>query len=72
MNLNGVGTGKCAEVKSLEGGEVMCKRLMEMGVNKGALIEVIKNDIGPLIIGLGRTRYALGRGMAQRVMVKEI
>jgi ferrous iron transport protein A len=70
--LNAIGIGKCGEVNSIAGGEMICKRLMEMGINKGALIEVIRNDVGPLIIGLGQTRFALGRGMAQKVMVKEV
>ena len=70
--LNAIGIGKYGEVNSIDGGEMMCKRLMEMGINKGALIEVIRNDVGPLIIGLGQTRFALGRGMAQKVMVKEV
>jgi ferrous iron transport protein A len=70
--LNSIGIGKYGEVNSIDGGEMMCKRLMEMGINKGALIEVIRNDVGPLIIGLGQTRFALGRGMAQKVMVKEV
>jgi ferrous iron transport protein A len=70
--LNSISIGKYGEVNSIDGGEMMCKRLMEMGINKGALIEVIRNDVGPLIIGLGQTRFALGRGMAQKVMVKEV
>lgn len=70
--LNAISIGKYAEVKNLHGGEMMCKRLMEMGLNKGALIEVISNDAGPLIIALGQTRFALGRGMAQKVMVVEV
>jgi ferrous iron transport protein A len=70
--LNVLNIGKYAKVKELEGGEMMCKRLMEMGINKGAVIEVIRNDSGPLIIGLGETRFVLGRGMAQKVMVQEV
>ncbi|MBZ9634464.1 ferrous iron transport protein A [Clostridium sp. FP1] len=70
--LNAIGTGKIAEVVNIHGGEMMCKRLMEMGVNKGALIQVLKNDAGQLIIGLGKTRFVLGRGMAQKVLVVEV
>ena len=70
--LNAIGIGRNAEVVELHGGEMMCKRLMEMGVNKGALIQIIKNDSGPLIIGLGQSRFALGRGMAQKVLVIEV
>lgn len=70
--LNAIGIGKYAEVNNLDGGEVMCKKLMEMGMNKGAVIQIIRNDAGPLIIKLGETRFALGRGMAQKVMVREV
>ena len=50
----------------------MCKKLMEMGVNKGNVIEVVRNDAGPLIIKVGEMRLVLGRGMAQKVMVREV
>lgn len=70
--LNSIGIGKYAEVNNVEGGELMCKKLMEMGVNKGALVEIVRNDAGPLIIKIGETRLVLGRGMAQKVMVREV
>lgn len=72
ISLNAISVGRYVEIQNLEGGEVMCKRLMEMGINKGIVIEVIRNDTGPLIIGLGQTRFALARGMAQKVMVREV
>lgn len=72
MPLNAIGIGKYAEVNNLDGGELMGKKLMEMGVNKGAILEMIRNDAGPLIIKVGETRLVLGRGMAQKVMVREV
>lgn len=70
--LNSIGVGKYAEVSNVMGGELMCKKLMEMGVNKGNVIEVVRNDAGPLIIKVGEMRLVLGRGMAQKVMVREV
>lgn len=70
--LNAIGVGKYAEVSNIEGGELMGKKLMEMGVNKGTVIEIVRNDSGPLIIKVGETRLVLGRGMAQKVVVKEV
>lgn len=70
--LNAIGIGKRVEVNNLEGGESMCKKLMEMGMNTGAIMQMIKNDTGALIVKIGETRLVLGRGMAQKVMVKEI
>ena len=72
MPLNAIGTGKCAQVDSLEGGQIMCKKLMEMGMNTGSVIKMVKNDIGALIVKVGETRLVLGRGMAQKVIVREI
>ncbi len=70
--LNSIDMGKYAEINNIIGGEVMCKKLMEMGVNKGIVIEILRNDAGPLIVKVGETRLVLGRGMAQKVMVKEV
>ena len=69
--LNSIGIGKYAEINNVIGGELMCKKIMEMGVSKGDVIEIIKNDHGPLIVKVGN-RLVLGRGMAQKVMVREV
>lgn len=70
--LNAIQIGKQAQVYDLAGGEIMCKKLMEMGFNKGAVVNMVKNDTGALIIKLGETKLVLGRGMAQKVFVREI
>jgi ferrous iron transport protein A len=72
MPLNFIGIGKSAEINSVQGGESLTKKIMEMGMNTGAIIKIIKNDSGPLIIKVGETRLVLGRGMAQKVMVCEV
>jgi len=60
------------EVKDIEGSENMCKKLLEMGMNTGAIIKMVKNDTGALIVRVGESRLVLGRGMAQKVRVREI
>lgn len=72
MPLNFIGIGKLAEVNCVQGGEAMCKKIMEMGMSKGAIIKIMKNDSGPLIVRVGETRLVLGHGMAQKVMVREV
>ncbi len=72
MPLNFIGIGKSAEVSSIQGGEGLSKKIMEMGMSTGAIIKIMKNDSGPLIIKIGETRLVLGRGMAQKVMVCEV
>lgn len=70
--LNAISMGRSAEIRDVVGGEVMCKKLMEMGLSKGTIIEIMNNDIGHLVVKLGETRLVLGRSMAQKVMVREI
>ena len=64
--------GQEAMVMDIIGGPGLRKRLIELGFSKGAIVRVIQNDRGPLIIALGEARVALGYGMAQKVIVKEI
>ena len=45
------------------------KRLYELGLNKGAKVTMVKNDIGPVILNLYGHKLALGRGLASKIMV---
>jgi ferrous iron transport protein A len=43
-----------------------------MGMTKGKSLRMIQNNAcGPVIVALGETRLALGRGMALKVLVEE-
>lgn len=70
MPLIFVNKGEKARVQQINGGDTFSKKMMEMGFYKGMEIEIIRNDNGPLIIGLDGSRIALGRAMAQRIMVQ--
>ncbi len=56
-------------VENIISGKKLSKRLYEMGFNKGAEIKVIKNDVGPLIVSLSGSTIAIGRGIAQKIMI---
>jgi ferrous iron transport protein A len=63
------------ELKILQVGheEKFKKRLSDMGIYKDAMVKIIKNDIpGPLIIDIKGSRLILGRGQAQKIMVKGV
>ena len=48
----------------------MSKKLCEIGIYPKSLLKVIKNDIsGPLIVEVKGSRFVLGRGQAQKIMV---
>ena len=61
--------GEQGTVKEISSGKSATKRLYEMGLNTGAKVKVMKNDAGPLIISLSGSKIALGRGLAQKIMI---
>jgi ferrous iron transport protein A len=64
--------GKIGIVKEINGGIKIRRRLTEMGIFRGSVIRVIKNDFGgPLIVSIGEERLALGRGISFKIMVEE-
>jgi ferrous iron transport protein A len=53
----------------IDGGNCMRNRLADMGVFPGALVEVLRNEGGPVLLKVGSGRLALGRQMAERIMI---
>ncbi len=64
-------TGETAVIKSITGGHGFRTKLEEMGFSLGSKVCNIKNDgFGPLIVSVMDSRIALGRGMAQKLLVE--
>jgi Fur family ferric uptake transcriptional regulator len=62
--------GEKVVIKDMTGGEHVRTRLASMGLRSGDTLEIINNNgLGRLIVGHGPTRLALGRGVAQKIMV---
>jgi Fe2+ transport system protein FeoA len=73
MRLTSVPPRINVTVNRIRGGRHTACRLVDMGFTIGAQITVIENAAeGPLLVSLGGHHVALGRGMAEKVMVKEI
>lgn len=67
--LDTVRPGQKVEVKGIAGGRRARNRLMELGIIEGTAIGVFSNEGGPLIISVGNSRFAIGRGIAQKIIV---
>ena len=66
-------TGKKVTVIAINTEQELQGRLMGMGVFVGTTLEVLqggKDQFGPLLIGVGQTRIALGREIAATIVVK--
>ncbi|NOZ80761.1 MAG: ferrous iron transport protein A [DPANN group archaeon] len=67
----------CSAGDEVEVGDVLCgqnvkKRLHDLGIYDRTRIEVIRNDVsGPLLVRVKDTKLALGRGQADKILVKE-
>ncbi len=47
----------------------MKNRLADMGIFPGALVEILHNEGGQVLLKIGNGRFALGRQMAEKVMI---
>jgi len=59
-------------VVAIEGGAGLARRVAEMGLNVGAELTVRQRQGMGLVIMRGETRFALGGGMALRIMVCQV
>ncbi len=62
--------GDIGKVKFIDAGRCATRRLCEMGLNIGAPVEIIKNDAGPIIVSLTGNKIALGRGLAEKIVLE--
>lgn len=69
LPLVSLSAGDFGRVEQILAGGSATKRLYEMGFNTGATVQVLKNDRGPMIVALGGHKVALGRGLAEKMLV---
>jgi len=55
-------------IRDFAGGPWMAHRLAEMGLTTGSEIEIVSNE-GRMILSVRGSRFAVGRGMASKIMV---
>ena len=71
MPLTLAKAGERLVIREISGGAGVRMRLLSMGLRPGDRIEVITNDgQGQLAVAVDLKRYALGRGLAQKIVVE--
>lgn len=64
--------GEVVTVIGVRAGRGLQRRLADMGLTPGVQIRVINSQMpGPILIDLRGTRLALGRGIAQKIIVRK-
>jgi ferrous iron transport protein A len=71
MPLSLATTGQTVTIQQVNGGRSTRQRLFDLGLNHGAQVRVVQNDmLGPMIIAIREDgRLALGRGMTHHILV---
>lgn len=71
MPLSMVSRGETVIVRHIHGQPKLRQRLFDLGLNQGAEIRIVKNELPhPLIIAVKEdSRLALERGMTQHILV---
>ncbi|MEZ0394204.1 MAG: FeoA family protein [Desulfurococcaceae archaeon] len=71
--LSEVPQGKKAKVVALSAGGGLARRLYELGLLPGAVVEVVYNEgRGPIVISVDGAEVSLGRGIAKKVLVEPV
>ncbi len=72
--LTDLPVGRAALVVRLAGGHGMQGRLASMGLHVGSQVRLLHapRGSGPALVGIGQTRLAIGRGMAERILVSPV
>ena len=73
MTLVNVNAGQKVRLTGIDAGDSLKSRLAAMGMIPNTEITVIKNGHpGPFVVSVKRSRIALGRGMAGKVLVETL
>lgn len=74
MTLDQVPPGKSVKVLSIEGGHHCRQRLIRLGLRPGVVLRVLRSApfSGPILVEGEDGTFMIGRGMASRVIVKEV
>ncbi len=72
-NLTQVSKGKNLEVVKIEGGKIFREKVESLGLRVGVNVKKLSTQVmsGPITIQVGSSKVALGRGMAQKIIVSD-
>lgn len=68
--LSSIRRGEMVQLTHIAAGRRLARRLAELGLTPGVTFQVLHVNGGPILIAIRGARLALGRGMAEKIMVK--
>ncbi|WP_457750456.1 FeoA family protein [Thermococcus sp.] len=71
--LSSLKPGEKGVVVDIRGGHNFRSRLVSVGLTPGVTVSVVESyGYGPIVLYVGGTRLAVGRGMASRILVRKL
>ena len=72
INLTGLDDGQSGIIVSVMGGEMLTKRLADLGITTGKEVKVIRKTLfsGPVQIEVAGSKLVIGWGLASKIMVE--
>lgn len=70
IHLSSLSPNEYGRIKEVINDEKISKRLYELGLYRNAVVKVVKNDFGPIILNVSGNKLALGRKLASKVLVE--
>jgi Fe2+ transport system protein FeoA len=58
------------KVVDIQDSIIIKKRLYELGLDKGSVFEVAKNNFGTVIVIIGDTKFLIGEGLSKNIEVE--
>jgi len=73
MTLANANIGEHVRLVAIQGGTHLRRRLADLGLNMGMTVEIINHiQNGPMILSVKDSRLAIGRGMAEKIIVERV
>ncbi len=69
MPLTMLPPGQVGRIVEIRAGRQLTDRLAGLGLLPGNTVSVLRDNGGPLLLAVGETRLALGRGIAHKILV---
>lgn len=72
INLTGLDDGQSGIIVSVMGGEMLTKRLADLGITPGKELKLIRKTLfsGPVQIEVAGSKLVIGWGLASKIMVE--
>ena len=70
--LSAARRGDRVRLIAINAGHRLSRRLAELGLTPGVVMQVVHKNGGPMLIAVRGTRLALGRGVTDKILVEEM